>query len=216
MPNTKSAKKRLRQNLVRRTRNRATKSLLKTAVKKVRESIAEGDVSGGEQNFRLAAQKLDRGQLTDWLLSRDVTKELRAIRLRLARRLIEDLREGHDWPSEVRGLPPEERDRLRKNLRDLAGVWLVSQSDQYARLPEADRGAFLDDQLKDLTSLPVFAGGDGLSLAANAGAAVHEFEDWARDLPPDEDQRLRQLLSALSVRWLQQGFQRFLPGGAVQ
>lgn len=60
MPNTKSAKKRLRQNLVRRTRNRATKSLLKTAVKKVRESIAEGDVSGGEQNFRLAAQKLDR------------------------------------------------------------------------------------------------------------------------------------------------------------
>lgn len=159
-----------------------------------------------------SAQKLDRGQLIDWLLSRDVTKELRAVRLRLARRLIEDLREGHDWPSEARALPRDERDRLRKNLRDLAGVWLVSQADQYARLPDADRGAFLDDRLKDLTSLPVFAGGEGLSLASNAGAAVHEFEDWARDLPPDDDQRLRQLLSALYVRWLQQGFQRFLPG----
>lgn len=159
-----------------------------------------------------SAEKLDRAQLTAWLLSRDVTKELRAVRLRLARRLIEDLREGHDWSSEAQGLPPDERDRLRKNLRDLAGVWLVSQADQYARLPEADRGAFLDDRLKDLTSMPVFAGGEGLNLAANAGAAVHEFEDWARDLPPDEDQRLRQLLSALYVRWLQQGFQRFLPG----
>lgn len=159
-----------------------------------------------------SAQKLDRGQLTSWLLTRDVTKELRAVRLRLARRLMEDLREGHDWPSEAQALPPDERDRLRKNLRDLAGVWLVSQADQYARLPEADRGAFLDDRLNDLTSLPVFAGGEGLSLAASAGAAVHEFEEWARGLPPDEDQRLRQLLSALYVRWLQQGFQRFLPG----
>ncbi len=60
MPNTKSAKKRLRQSLVRRTRNRATKSLLRTLVKKVREAIAEGDVAGGEQHFRAAAQKLDQ------------------------------------------------------------------------------------------------------------------------------------------------------------
>lgn len=60
MPNTKSAKKRLRQSLVRRTRNRATKSLLKTMVKKVRESIDVGDVAGGEQNLRAAAQKLDQ------------------------------------------------------------------------------------------------------------------------------------------------------------
>lgn len=60
MPNTKSAKKRLRQSLVRRTRNRATKSVLKTMVKKVRESIAEGDVAGGEQNYQIAVKKLDR------------------------------------------------------------------------------------------------------------------------------------------------------------
>ncbi len=60
MPNTKSAKKRLRQSLVRRTRNRATKSVLKTLVKKVRESIAEGDVAEGEQNLRAAARKLDQ------------------------------------------------------------------------------------------------------------------------------------------------------------
>ncbi|HEX7447228.1 MAG TPA: 30S ribosomal protein S20 [Pirellulales bacterium] len=60
MPNTKSAKKRLRQSLVRRTRNRATKSVLRTMVKKVRESIAAGDVAEGEQNLRAAARKLDQ------------------------------------------------------------------------------------------------------------------------------------------------------------
>lgn len=60
MPNTKSAKKRLRQSLDRRTRNRATKSVLKTLVKKVRGSIAEGNVAQGEEIFRAAARKLDQ------------------------------------------------------------------------------------------------------------------------------------------------------------
>lgn len=161
------------------------------------------------------ADQLDREQLTAWLLERDVSQELRPTRLRLARRLIEDLRAGHDWQVEIQAAPPAERDRLMNNLRELAGTWLTSQADRYARLPEDDRPDFLDDQLRDLTSWPVFAKGRasarGLGLAANAGAAVHEFEAWASGLPPEQSQRVRQLLSALYVRWLQQGFQQFLP-----
>ncbi len=45
MPNTTSAKKRLRQNIVRRDQNRAAKSALRTQLRKVREAIASGDTA---------------------------------------------------------------------------------------------------------------------------------------------------------------------------
>ncbi|MCS7303539.1 MAG: 30S ribosomal protein S20 [Thermoguttaceae bacterium] len=60
MPHTKSAKKRLRQNLKRRARNRAVKSALKTQIRKVREAIQAGDLSKAEAEFRLAAKKADQ------------------------------------------------------------------------------------------------------------------------------------------------------------
>ena len=60
MPNTKSAKKRHRQSLVRRDRNRAVKSTVKTEVRKVRELIATGDADAAETQFRLAAKTVDK------------------------------------------------------------------------------------------------------------------------------------------------------------
>ncbi len=60
MPHTKSAKKRLRQNLKRRARNRAVKSALKTQIRKVREAIQAGDLGKAEAEFRLAAKKADQ------------------------------------------------------------------------------------------------------------------------------------------------------------
>jgi small subunit ribosomal protein S20 len=60
MPNTKSAEKRLRQNVARRARNRVTKSAMRSQVRRVREAVAAGDVEKAEQEYRLAAKKLDR------------------------------------------------------------------------------------------------------------------------------------------------------------
>lgn len=60
MPNTKSAQKRLKQNEARRLRNRAVKSTIKTQLRKVREAAESGNVEKAEQEFRVAAQKLDR------------------------------------------------------------------------------------------------------------------------------------------------------------
>ncbi len=57
MPNTKSAIKRLRQNERRRVRNKAVRSRLKTAVKKVRSA---SDAETATQLFRDAARLLDR------------------------------------------------------------------------------------------------------------------------------------------------------------
>jgi small subunit ribosomal protein S20 len=60
MPHTKSAKKRHRQSLERRTKNRATKSAIKTQVKKVRAAIAAGDLAKADTEFRTAAEIMDR------------------------------------------------------------------------------------------------------------------------------------------------------------
>lgn len=60
MPTTKSAKKRLRQNIKRRAHNRAIRSAVKTQVRKVRRAVAAGDIARAEQEMRLAAKKLDR------------------------------------------------------------------------------------------------------------------------------------------------------------
>jgi small subunit ribosomal protein S20 len=60
MPTTKSAKKRHRQSLERRAKNRSTKSSIKTQVRKVREAVAAGDMSKADAEFRTAATKLDR------------------------------------------------------------------------------------------------------------------------------------------------------------
>jgi small subunit ribosomal protein S20 len=60
MPNTPSAKKRLRQNEVQRERNRSIKSSVRSQVKKVHSAIAAGDLTKAEEEFRLAAKRLDR------------------------------------------------------------------------------------------------------------------------------------------------------------
>jgi small subunit ribosomal protein S20 len=60
MPNTKSAKKRLRQNEDIRSRNRSKRSELRGQLRKVREAVAAGDIAKAEEEFRGAAKRLDQ------------------------------------------------------------------------------------------------------------------------------------------------------------
>lgn len=60
MPNTKSAKKRHRQSLDRRTRNRAAKSVLKSLVKKVRGAVEAGDQAQAQEAYKDLVKKFDR------------------------------------------------------------------------------------------------------------------------------------------------------------
>jgi len=60
MPNTKSAKKRLRQNEKLLTDNRAKRSALRLQIRKVRSAAEAGHIEQSEAEFRLAAKKLDR------------------------------------------------------------------------------------------------------------------------------------------------------------
>ena len=60
MPNSKSAEKRLRQNSAHRDRNKATKSEMRTEIKKVVTAVQEGDLEKAETQYVVAAKKLDR------------------------------------------------------------------------------------------------------------------------------------------------------------
>jgi small subunit ribosomal protein S20 len=60
MPNSESAKKRLRQSEVRRTRNRAARSALRTQIRKVRQAVAAGNLELAAEEFRKASKKLDQ------------------------------------------------------------------------------------------------------------------------------------------------------------
>ena len=60
MPNSASAQKRLRQNVVVRDRKRAVKSVVRKRIRQVREAVAAGDIAQADEAFKVAARQLDR------------------------------------------------------------------------------------------------------------------------------------------------------------
>jgi small subunit ribosomal protein S20 len=60
MPNIEGAKKRMRQNIVLREKNRSVKRSLKTQCKKVLEAVTAGNVEQAETELRQSAKVLDR------------------------------------------------------------------------------------------------------------------------------------------------------------
>lgn len=60
MPNTKSARKRLKQDKVRKVYNKSIKSAVKTQVKKVVAAIDAKDIAAADSEYSLAARKLDK------------------------------------------------------------------------------------------------------------------------------------------------------------
>jgi len=83
MPNTKSAKKRLRQSLERRTRNRTAKSAVKTQLRKIRELAASGEVDKVKAEMPLTTKKLDQAA-SRGVLHRNTAARLKS---RLSKRL---------------------------------------------------------------------------------------------------------------------------------
>ncbi len=60
MPNTASAKTRLRQNDKRRQHNRAAKSTMRTQLRKVREAVKAGDAETARTEYRIAQKSIDQ------------------------------------------------------------------------------------------------------------------------------------------------------------
>jgi hypothetical protein len=155
-------------------------------------------------------------QLLDWLSKFDVTNEFSHTKLRLARRLAEDLRQGYDWQQDLAGLDDRQRDRFAGNFRELAGIWLLDRADRYASLSDPDRTAFIDEQLDDLIYWPVWQQQRTRELVGllprNPALAVQQIDLWTDGVEAAQRQRIQQFTGALYMRWQQRGFQ-FLPGG---
>jgi len=60
MPHSVSARKRVRQNLTHRLRNRRAKSALRTQVKKLRAALEGGDLEAARREFLAATRALDK------------------------------------------------------------------------------------------------------------------------------------------------------------
>jgi small subunit ribosomal protein S20 len=60
VPNIESAKKRLRQSLQRRARNRAAKSTLKTSIKKLQSSVQAKEFDTARTQFNALCKLLDQ------------------------------------------------------------------------------------------------------------------------------------------------------------
>ncbi len=60
MANIKSQIKRNRQNEIRRTRNKSTRSSLKTQIKNFLQSASEGDKTAAQEAYREVTRSLDK------------------------------------------------------------------------------------------------------------------------------------------------------------
>lgn len=60
MPNTKSYKKTMKTDAKRRLRNRQTRTMLKTLIKKLHAAAKTGDKAATEEAYRLVAKRLDQ------------------------------------------------------------------------------------------------------------------------------------------------------------
>jgi len=78
-----SAKKRVRQNARRRTANRARRSQIKTLVKRLDATMAEGNVKSASEQFQVVVKKLDKIASTSTMHKKTAARK----KSRLARRL---------------------------------------------------------------------------------------------------------------------------------
>ncbi len=83
MAHSLSAKKRVRQNEKRKMINRARKSRVKKQIKRFDAAVAGGDATAAAEQFRLAAQRLDKVASTSTMHKRTAARK----KSRLAKRL---------------------------------------------------------------------------------------------------------------------------------
>jgi len=78
-----SAKKRVRQNVRRKTLNRSRKSQVKTQIKHLEATLSEGNVATAQEQFRAVVRKLDKAGTTSTMHKKTAARK----KSRLAKKL---------------------------------------------------------------------------------------------------------------------------------
>lgn len=63
MANSPQARKRAKQNTVRRLRNHSQRSAVRTAIKKLEAAIASGDQAQAQEAYKVSVAKIDRATI---------------------------------------------------------------------------------------------------------------------------------------------------------
>ncbi len=83
MAQSLQAKKRAKQNIKRRTTNRARKSQIKTQIKHFETAVSEDNVEAASEQYRLVARKLDKTASTSTMHKKTAARK----KSRLAKKL---------------------------------------------------------------------------------------------------------------------------------
>lgn len=83
MAHSLSAKKRVRQNVRRKTLNKSRRSQVKTQVKRFEAVLSEGNVATAEEQFRATVKKLDKAGTTSTMHKKTAARK----KSRLAKKL---------------------------------------------------------------------------------------------------------------------------------
>ena len=83
MAHSLQAKKRARQEIKRRTINRARKSQVKTQIKHFETALAKGDVEAASEQLRLVTKKLDKTAATSTMHKKTAARKKSRLTMRL-------------------------------------------------------------------------------------------------------------------------------------
>ena len=83
MPQSLSAKKRVKQNAKHRAINRNRKSQVKKQIKQFEDTLTKGDIAAAGEQYKLTAQKLDKTAATSTMHKKTVARK----KSRLAKKL---------------------------------------------------------------------------------------------------------------------------------
>jgi hypothetical protein len=151
----------------------------------------------------------DRRQLLRWLVSRDLDKESFDLRLRLLRRLEQQIRIDADWSRFKGWLTEQSRQRLANNVTQLVEPWFIDKLEHYVGLPPEQRTAYVDqilDRLSAMRGLAAVTGANTPSGAPGQGrlakALLEQIPQWQQRAEPQRRREIGEFLTALQTRWV--------------
>ncbi len=176
--------------------------------------VAMLSVAGGAGLFMAYAPLGDPAKATTeqvfrWLVTRDLAKEPAAVQEAIVQRVETDFDQSSDLSTAVAELDKSRRTMLWSNIGVLLRPWLLEKVDQYARLPAAEQGAYLDrfldsvDRWSSIGAACLHDGGDaGKANGSLSKLIADRIAECSRSAGPAEQKRISGFMSAVQARWV--------------
>ena len=174
--------------------------------------------------YRLPDPEIADGEgLFRWLVTRDVRNESRVTQQKLLRRLEAELHSGIEDVDRVKeSLDATREAQLRKNLEYMGNLWFRERAAAYARTPEGERNAFIDDQIAQLQNLGTVYQSLSTNSSKSSGSRPGDLalmlslmkivNAWIEAAEPADKAQMHQFFGAVQSRVLARRFGLGRPG----